>query len=304
MSAGDAWSFDVPVFEMPDLFSDAAAFDFEGQDASELVEDLDISEQDLGGYRRPADREHYWDGLEDERYVRPPLPPSKTVNFDDAQTFVRTLDIRPGARTFSFVTGRFIFGEVLEALVFQRMLSCRKIQIQTLSMNRENIDSIRNVCEMCPKLESLQIITSAYWYSTERAKGTGAFAYLYGELDSDRWRLDVAVASVHTKIMAIETTKGNHLVMHGSANLRSSSSVEQLAAECDDGLYEFVTDYGQRIIDRYNTVNHRAKKPVKGAELWRLTVEAEMAMERQREGAVSPRLSPSGKTASLSNGEV
>ena len=41
------------------------------------------------------------------------------------------------------------------------------------------------------------------------------------------------------KISLIRTSCGRHLVMHGSANLRSSCNMEQFAIDNDRDLYEF-----------------------------------------------------------------
>lgn len=209
------------------------------------------------------------DPLETCVYTRPVAGRPVTVSYERAEELARDLVIDNETETFAFVSGNFVFGDLLEALVDARRLSVRRLGIQTLSMSDENIDSIRNVLEAMP-VERLDLVLSDYWYAHECHK-TGLVGYLFDELDLDGLELRVAFAGVHCKVMTIETLRGNVLTMHGSANLRSSGNVEQLHISPDRGLFEFCEGMTQRILDAYDVVNQgnrKRKKSVRRAALW------------------------------------
>lgn len=233
--------------------------DFGGAD-----EELDFRLSDVS--RGGAD-----DGLETGRYVRPRVYDNvlSAVEYEHAINFVRGLDLSEGHREFAFVSGNFVFGDVLEAMVETRRVEPRSMTVQTLSMSEENIDSLRNVIEMCPALERLRLVLSVYFWGHERRPGQ-LVPYLYEQLDVDGIDFDCAFASIHTKIVTIETMRGHHVVMDGSANLRSSRNVEQLRVECDSGLYAYVEGFADRVFAAYSTVNRDEPypKPVRGGRLW------------------------------------
>lgn len=236
--------------------------------------DFDLGDFDLGMET---------DGIEElpDRYMRPRVYAGSTgcrVDYEHAADFARDFEFEPGMRVFAFVSGNFIFGDFMEALVELRKLSVKRMAIQTLSMSDENIDSIRNIMDMSPALESLDILLSAYFYSHERA---GLVPYLYERLDVGD-KTQVAFASMHTKIVTIETVKGNKLVIHGSANMRSSRNVEQIAVEADEELYDFIDARTARIMEAYGTINKGVKRPrpVRGGALWRAAAEERAAAGR------------------------
>lgn len=211
------------------------------------------------------------DGIETCRYERPRIYDNVlgAVEYEHAADMAAELRLEPGARTFSFVSGNFVFGDLFEALVDMGRMVPRRMTIQTLSLSEENIDSLRNVIDMCPELERLRLVLSVYFWGHERRPGQ-LVPYLYDQLDLPQIEFDCAFASIHTKIATVETARGNRVVMDGSANLRSSRNVEQLRIECDPELYEYVEGFADRVFAAYSTVNHDLPhpKPVRGGRLW------------------------------------
>ena len=201
------------------------------------------------------------DGLGCPRYLLPRVYSQmikKPVLWDYAIDFAKGLDLRPGYRAMCFVSGNFILGDVIEALVTLGRVNLRRLTIQTLTFSQENVDSLWNVCDMSPDLESLRIIAGGYFWAHEHKPG-GVIPYLLQELDQGDV-LEIAFAAIHTKIISFETTDGLHVVMHGSANLRSSRSIEQLMVECDDDLYECVEHFAGKVIDSYSIIDKTKSK--------------------------------------------
>lgn len=198
------------------------------------------------------------DAIRSDRYRRPRLRRATCDSFERALDFARSIDLEPGARYFAFVSGGFVFGDLVEALAREGKLTVRKMTVQTLSMSEENIDSIVNLRLMFPEFDDLSLLVSDYWYAHERG---GLVPYMLEQFDGRFGRFRAAFARVHTKILTLETVRGNKLVMHGSANLRSSDNLEQVAIEQDDGLYDYVEAFTDGIIDEYDIVNHGAPRP-------------------------------------------
>ena len=232
--------------------------------------DLDFDMSDFDFSEEP-------DEIETAVYTRPVVHAPKACCYENAEEFAEGLTIGADHETFAFVSGGFVFGDFVEALVDLRKLSVRRMGIQTLSLNDENIDSIRNIVEWEP-VERLDIVLSDYWYAHERKAG-GLVDYLFEELDLEGLDLHVAFAGVHCKVWTIETDMGNCLTIHGSANLRSSGNIEQVHISPDRGLYEFCSSMTERILETYDVVNQdaRKRKSVRGRKLWQAVAAAEAA---------------------------
>lgn len=210
---------------------------------------------------KKLDKQKGDDGLGCARYLLPRIYEKtiKTpVTFDYAVDFAKSFNLKPGYREMCFVSGNFIFGDVLEALVGLEKVDLKRLTIQTLTFSQENVDSLWNVCDMSPNLEALRIIAGGYFWAHEHKPG-GVIPYLLQELDQGDV-LDIAFAAIHTKMISFETVDGLKVVMHGSANLRSSRSIEQVMVEVDDSLYDVVEDFADRVLKSYSIIDRKKGK--------------------------------------------
>ena len=228
-------------------------------------------------------------------YSRPIVMAPQPVCYEHAEAFARAIELDAGNETFAFVSGNFVFGDFMEALVDLGKLSARRMDIMTLSMNDENIDSIRNICEW-EGVESLGIVLSDYWYAHERK---GLVPYLFEQLDIDGMELRVGFAGVHCKTWTVETRNGHFLTIEGSANLRSSRNIEQVHLSPDEGLYRFVTGFTEQVIGIYDVVNAEARrrKSVRGGELWQAVAEAAAEVPAAGEAATAEARGSAGRAA-------
>ena len=131
--------------------------------------------------------------------------------------------------------------------------------ISTLSMNQNNVDSLANLLQG-DYVQNLNLIVSDYFFAHER---NGLIPYIYQELDKDD-KFQLAAAGTHCKLCIIETECGKKIVIHGSANLRTSSNIEQFVIEESEELYNFNNDFQNRIIEKYKTI----KKSLRVGKLW------------------------------------
>lgn len=198
----------------------------------------------------------------DNRYVKPKLVPMKQeqVLYDNAVKLAREIKITAGSRYDCLVSGSFIFGDFIEAFMTLNNAKAVGMTITTLSLSQENIDSLHTLL-VNGYIERLNMIVSDYFYSHERH---ALIPYMYRQLDIDN-RFQLAVAFVHTKTVHFETLGGKKIVIHGSANLRTSGNCEQFTIEENPELHDFYEERFNPIIERFATI----KKTVPRKTQWR-----------------------------------
>lgn len=202
-------------------------------------------------------------GVEQSRFIEPhgcEEIAEYRIKYANAQKLAD--DIGPlelGFRAFVLLDGKFIFGDFIEALIVKNNWLCEELTISTLSMSQDNVDSLANLING-GYLKQLNLIVSHYYFANERS---GLMPYLYEKLDINDV-LQVAVASLHTKIAMIRTSCGKKITIHGSANLRSSSNIEQIVVEHSTSLFDFCAEVHHNIIKAHQTIN----KAVRRTSLW------------------------------------
>ena len=223
---------------------------------------------DIGGKFKPRNVA----GVKNSRFIEPhdcEEVDEWRVKYKNAAKFAAEIGDCPlGFRAYAIVSGDFIFGDFIEALIVKNNWECEELTISTLSMSMENIDSLKNLLAG-DYVKQLNIIVSHYYFATERQ---GLMPYMFDILDVDD-KFQLAVASVHTKIAMIRTACGKKIVIHGSANLRTSSNIEQIVIEHSPGLFDFNSEIHHGIIEAHKTIN----KPVRRNALWSAVMGAETA---------------------------
>lgn len=214
---------------------------------------------DVGGKFKPRNVA----GVKNSRFIEPhdcEEIDEFRVKYANADKLAQDIGSIPdGFRAFVILDGKFIFGDFIEALIVRNNWRCDELTISTISMSQDNIDSLHNLVKG-GFLAELNLIVSHYYFANERS---GLMPYLYEKLDlNDVFQL--AVASVHTKIAMIRTACGKKITIHGSANLRTSSNIEQIVIEHSPTLFDFCAEVHHNIIERHKTIN----KPVRRNDLW------------------------------------
>lgn len=226
---GDIGNFDIPEFDL-DLF------------------DYDPSEV--------ADTEN--------RYCKPKMIPMKEdqILYDNAVKLAKEIDLTETDRYDCIVSGSFIFGDFIEAFLVHNNCRAETMTITTLSLSQENIDSLSNLLQK-GYIGQLDMIVSDYFYGHERHQ---LIPYMYRALDIEN-RFQLAVAFVHTKTVHMTTRGGKKIVIHGSANLRTSGNCEQFTIEINPTLHDFYEERFRPIIDRFKTINKTAPRKVQWKDM-------------------------------------
>lgn len=205
----------------------------------------------------------------DNRYVKSKVAkeiPATKLKYSNALKLAEKIKLDKGIRYDVVVAGNFIFGDFIEAFITTNNAKCLQLTISTLSLDQNNVDSLVNLMKG-DYVDQLNLIISDYFYAHERSS---LIPYIYDKLDVDN-KFQLASASSHTKIAMFETLGKKKIVIHGSANLRSSSNIEQFTIEENPGLYDFHLEYNSRIIEKYLTINKAMKrnKSLRGNVLWK-----------------------------------
>ena len=180
-----------------------------------------------------------------KRFKRP-----SCAKYKYAQDLVKSIGIvEEGEHINAIVSGNFIAGDLIEAYLFDNNLVAEEILISTLSMSRENVDSLKNIQDF--RLNGVMgLVISDFYFSHERKSGIEDIA---NELGNGQFAL--AVAGIHTKITLIKTVCGQHIIIGGSANLRSSMNIEQITVDNCPVLYAFHREWMADILNKYQA-NH------------------------------------------------
>ena len=193
----------------------------------------------------------------ESRYLQPKIKTEdeqdEFVNYKYAEDLAKNIDLNK--KTFAIVNGSFIFGDFIEALLIENAILCKEMQISTLSLSQENIDSLAGLMKD-GYIENLMIVGSDFFASHEKYN---LMEYMKEVLDIDN-RFQIIVARIHMKVCIFETSKGNKFVIHGSANLRSSSNYEQIVIEKNAELYDFIHDFHEKLGIKYKVINKKIPK--------------------------------------------
>lgn len=188
--------------------------------------------------------------------------------YKKALQMAEKIDIKEdGSRHFCFIDGSFIMGDLIEAMFVKNNWYTQKLTIATLSLSHENADSLFNLLNG-GYVGSLILVVSDYFFSHERCK-IGLIPYLYEKYE--KFDFQLVVVRSHCKIVFFETDCKKSVVIHGSANLRSSDNIEQIMIENSKDLYIYNKAVFDRIEEKYKTVD----KTLRGDTLWQAVAQEE-----------------------------
>ena len=199
------------------------------------------------------------------RYMEPPEfqeIPARRVKYKYAEQFAKDMVIQPGCKYFAYINGTFIAGDFIEALIVNKALKVKRLAINTYSLSENNVDSLANLLD--GYVDDLTLIVSDFFFVNERRN---LIPYIYQELDKDN-RFQLAVCTTHCKTALIQTGDGLFITVHGSANFRSSSSLEHIAIEEGKELHNFALEVDDAILAKYATI----RKSIPKKDLWETVV--------------------------------
>ena len=128
----------------------------------------------------------------------------KWIRPENALALLPHLPTNPDERTHAVLRGDFVLCDIIPAIIRERG-RCPHLHIATLGMSGANAESLASLHQ----------------------------AGLIGEI------AELIVSRNHAKVICLPTESGDHYVIEGSANLRSSDNLEQIAVFNDPDLIAF-----------------------------------------------------------------
>lgn len=192
----------------------------------------------------------------ESRYIKPKkqkILNSKCIKFLNAQQLVKKIDLKNEEDIFAIVDGSFFFGDFILAFLHYHNIKAERMDVSTLSLSMHNIIGIETFMKK-GYINNINFLIGYFFYAHER---NNLIKEMYNSFDVDN-RFQLAVCRNHMKCVTILTDKGNKIVIHGSANLRSSDNLEQFSLTFDSAKYDFLTEFNDKIIKEFQTI----QKPI------------------------------------------
>jgi len=158
----------------------------------------------------------------------------KCIRYKNALQLAGDMELDQDSGFYTVVDGNFVFGDFIEAFIHDWNFDIKELTVSTLSMNENNIENLANIIKF-GHVEKINLIVSDYFYGHEKFKLLRKIA-LHEDLQG---KITIGIARTHMKVTQFETKKGNKIVIHGSANLRSSANIEQFVVEENKDIYDF-----------------------------------------------------------------
>lgn len=168
------------------------------------------------------------------------------VVYSNAKQLAKDIKIQKGETVFCNLNGQFVFGDFIGAFIQENNLRVKELTIISLSGGVENFEMFDELINK-KWVKKINLMLSSYFLRTEKAKHTKTIETLKNIVLDKKDKFNVYYTNIHSKIILIETERG-YVTIHGSANLRSSQSLEQICIQENKELYLFNYNYFKSLI--------------------------------------------------------
>jgi len=184
------------------------------------------------------------------------------AEYKNAAKEAKNFDFSKEGRHLAILNGRFVMGDLIEAIFVENNFYTPELNIATLSFNQNNADSLYNLVNG-GFVGKITLIISHAFYSHERHKN-GLMPYIYGLFKEHPDKFQVCVVRSHCKVIQFKTDCGKCITMHGSANLRSSDCIEQMMIENDKDTFECFRGFFAEIEEKFSTIDLKRRVEIGG----------------------------------------
>jgi hypothetical protein len=175
---------------------------------------------------------------------------AKNVVYDNASFLAKEIKIKRGETVFFNLNGKFIFGDFIGAFIQENNLTVKELTIVSLSGGVDNFEMMEALIEK-GWVGQINLILSEYFLRTETSKHTKTIELLKNLVVKFGDKFNVSYTNIHSKVVLIKTShngENGYITMQGSANLRSSQSLEQMSIHENKELYNFNYNYFKSLI--------------------------------------------------------
>lgn len=166
----------------------------------------------------------------------------KKVHYKKAYDLVKDIKIKKGETVYCLLTGDFVFGDFIGGFIQENNLEVKELTIISLSGGKHMYEMFEELI-IQKWVKKLNLVLSEYYLRTEITKHSPTVKQLSEYSKKHKNKFNIFYTNTHQKIVLIETVKGGKVTIHGSANLKSSQSLEQLMIQENKELYDFNYKY-------------------------------------------------------------
>lgn len=150
---------------------------------------------------------------------------------ENAQAVLAHLPDHPAERTHCILRGDFVLCDLIPAII-QASGPCGHLRIATLGLSVANADTLACLVER-GFVDQLTLVVSHYFQQVDKAT---VFRAVENRL---RGLARLVITRCHAKVICLPLETGDTYVIEGSANLRSSDNLEQIAITNDPDTHDF-----------------------------------------------------------------
>lgn len=155
----------------------------------------------------------------------------KFIRPENARQILPHLPGEPGDRTHAILRGDFVLCDLIPAILAERGW-CATLHVATLGLSAANAESLATL-HRGGQIGAITLLCSTYFREVDK---TTTYREVTARLQGIA---RIVVARNHAKVICLPTAAGDHFVIEGSANLRSSDNLEQIAVFNDPELAAF-----------------------------------------------------------------
>jgi hypothetical protein len=137
----------------------------------------------------------------------------------------------PGETLHAILRGDFVLGDALPPLL-AAYGPCQHLRISTLALSVKNAETLRELVRT-GAASHITLICSHYFRAVDKISVFHAITEILAGF------AEIKVSRCHAKILLLANDRGDALVFEGSANLRSSDTIEQLSVFNDPEIHSF-----------------------------------------------------------------
>lgn len=164
----------------------------------------------------------------DERSSRRGL--KRMVRPENAAGFVAMMPA-PDEILHAVLRGDFVLGDALP-LILKNCGPCGHLRVCTLGLSVKNAEMLRDLVQS-GAVSGLTLVVSHYFQAVDKTSTFLAVSQILRDVGG------LKVSRCHAKIILIPSHRGDFYVVEGSANLRSSDTIEQVSVFNDSDLHAF-----------------------------------------------------------------
>ena len=161
------------------------------------------------------------------------------VFYENAKEIAKKIKLKRNSCIFIMLSGKFIFGDFIGSFIQENNLYLNELTIESLSGSVDIFELLEALIDN-NWVSKINLRLSGYYLRTETKKRTKSIILLEEIAKRKKGVFNISYTNTHRKIILMQTDTEAHICMHGSANLKSSQSLEHLYIQENKKLYNFL----------------------------------------------------------------